>query len=32
VGVTYGFAPESLREHPPDALLDDIRALPALVC
>ena len=32
VGVTFGFAPASLREHPPDALLDDLRALPALVC
>jgi phosphoglycolate phosphatase len=32
VGVTFGFAPGSLREHPPDALLDDLRALPGLVC
>jgi len=32
VGVTFGFAPASLREHPPDALLDDLRALPGLVC
>jgi phosphoglycolate phosphatase len=30
VGVTYGLAPESLRETPPDILLDDVRALPGL--
>jgi phosphoglycolate phosphatase len=32
IGVTYGFAPATLREHPPDALVDDLRALPRLVC
>jgi phosphoglycolate phosphatase len=32
VAVSYGFAPQSLREHPPDIVLDDLRALPALVC
>jgi phosphoglycolate phosphatase len=31
VGVTYGFAPDSLRTTPPDALIDDLRALPGLV-
>jgi phosphoglycolate phosphatase len=31
VGVSYGFAPGSLREHPPDVLLDDLRALPQVV-
>jgi phosphoglycolate phosphatase len=31
VGVRYGFAPESLRAHPPDVLLDDLRGLPAVV-
>jgi len=32
VGVTYGFAPESLRATPPDVLIHDLRALPAVVC
>jgi phosphoglycolate phosphatase len=32
IGVTYGFAPDSLHAHPPDALVDDLRALPRLVC
>jgi phosphoglycolate phosphatase len=32
IGVTYGFAPDTLRAHPPDALVDDLRALPRLVC
>ena len=32
VGVAWGFAPASLREHPPDAVADHARALPALVC
>jgi phosphoglycolate phosphatase len=31
VGVTYGFAPESLRATPPDVLIHDLRALPAVV-
>ena len=31
VGLSYGFAPESLRETPPDVLLDDVRALPGVV-
>jgi phosphoglycolate phosphatase len=29
VGVSYGLGPESLRETPPDLLLDDLRELPA---
>lgn len=31
VGVTYGFAPESLRATPPDVLIDDLRELAAVV-
>lgn len=31
VGLSYGFAPESLRQTPPDVLLDDVRALPGVV-
>jgi phosphoglycolate phosphatase len=31
VGVTYGLNPASLREAPPDALVDDLRELPALL-
>ena len=31
VGVRYGFAPDSLRAHPPDVLLDDVRDLPAVL-
>jgi phosphoglycolate phosphatase len=31
VGVSYGFDPAGLRAHPPDVLLDDLRALPAVV-
>jgi phosphoglycolate phosphatase len=31
VGVTYGFAPASFAAHPPDALLDDLRALPQVL-
>jgi phosphoglycolate phosphatase len=31
VGVRYGFAPHSFRAHPPDVLLDDLRALPHVV-
>jgi phosphoglycolate phosphatase len=30
VGVSYGFAPESLAAEPPDALIDDLRELPPL--
>jgi len=31
VGVTYGFAPESLAAEPPEALIDDLRELPCLL-
>jgi phosphoglycolate phosphatase len=31
VGVTYGISPESLKETPPDFLLDSLTALPALI-
>jgi phosphoglycolate phosphatase len=31
VGVTYGFAPESLRAAPPDLLVDDLRHLAQLI-
>jgi phosphoglycolate phosphatase len=31
VGVTYGFAPESLRAAPPDLLVDDLRRLAQLI-
>jgi phosphoglycolate phosphatase len=31
VGVTYGISPESLREAPPDFLIDSITELPALL-
>jgi phosphoglycolate phosphatase len=31
VGVTYGFAPDSLATEPPDALIDDLRDLPPLL-
>jgi phosphoglycolate phosphatase len=31
IGARYGFDPDGLRQEPPDALIDDIRELPALV-
>jgi phosphoglycolate phosphatase len=30
-GVTYGFGPDTLKETPPDLLLDDLRELPPLL-